>query len=62
MPPWRRLAVLGRAGDTLLVLDLDSTSAGYWARRATPGDAFRVDFWRLEQLTPAGEALRAGSP
>ena len=62
MRPWRRLAVLDRAGDTLLVLDLDSTSAGYWARRAAPGDAFRVDFWRLDQLTPAGEALRAGSP
>jgi len=60
--PWRRLAVLGRAGDTLLALDLDSTPAGYWARGAVPGGVFKVDFWRLDQVTPTVEVLLAGRP
>jgi len=60
--PWRRLTVLGRGGDTLLALHMDSTAAGYWVRRAGPGDVFRVDFWRLDQLMPIPDALRAGSP
>jgi hypothetical protein len=59
--PWRRVVVLGRGGDTLLALDVDSASAGYWVRRGGAGDVFKVDFWRLDQLTPAPDALRAGS-
>jgi hypothetical protein len=59
--PWRRLAVVGRGGDTLLALDMDSTDAGYWARSARSGDVFRVDFWRLDQLTPTADVLRSGS-
>jgi len=60
--PWGRVTVLGRAGDTLLALEVDSTASGYWVRRAGAGDVYRVDFWRLDQLIPAPEAWRAGSP
>jgi hypothetical protein len=56
--PWRRLSVHGRGGEPLLALDMDSTLAGYWMRRADQGDVFRVDFWRLDQLTPAADVLR----
>jgi hypothetical protein len=60
--PWGRVTVLGRGGDTLLALEVDSTASGYWARRAGADDVFRVDFWRLDQLMPTPDALRAGSP
>jgi hypothetical protein len=60
--PWRRLAVVGLAGDTLLALDVDSTGAGYWVRRAGSSDVFRVDFWRVDQLIPPFGTLRGGSP
>lgn len=59
--PWRRLAAVGRGGDTLLALDMDSTAAGYWARRARSGDVFRLDFWRLDHLTPTADVLQSGS-
>jgi hypothetical protein len=60
--PWRRVTVLGRGGDTLLALQVDSASAGYWVRRVGSSDVFRVDFWRLDQLTPTTDALRGESP
>jgi hypothetical protein len=60
--PWGRVTVMGRRGDTLLALEVDSTASGYWVRRAGAGDVYRVDFWRLDQLMPTPNAWRAGSP
>jgi hypothetical protein len=54
----RRLTVLGSDADTLLDLLMDSTAAGYWVRRAARPEVFRLDFWRVDELTPAPGALR----
>jgi hypothetical protein len=54
----RRLTVLGSGADTLLDLLIDSTAAGYWARRGARPEVFRLDFWRVDELTPVEGALR----
>jgi hypothetical protein len=57
--PKRALTVLGGTpGDTLLHLAFDSTKGGTWARRGAGGPVFKLDFWRLDQLTPSDSALR----
>jgi hypothetical protein len=58
--PKRTLAVLGAARDTLLDLLFDSTASGTWVRRggAGGGPVYRLDFWRVDQLTPADSTLR----
>lgn len=56
--PDRALIVLGRAGDTLLALAFDSTAHGYWIRPQGGDEVYRLDFWRVEELTPAERALR----
>ena len=56
----RRLTVLGSAADTLLDLMVDSTAAGYWVRRGSRPEVFRLDFWRIDELTPTAGALRGG--
>lgn len=55
--PDRRLTVLGRAGDTLLALAVDSVADGYWVRRVRGGDVFRLDFWRVNELMPPDSSL-----
>jgi hypothetical protein len=60
--PDRALHVLGAAGDTLLALRFDSTSKGYWARTADTATVYRLDFWRVNLLTPTDSALRAKPP
>jgi hypothetical protein len=57
--PDRRLTVVSRGVDTLLDLLVDSTAAGFRARRADRSDVFQLDFWRVNELTPAVESLRA---
>jgi hypothetical protein len=60
--PYSRLTVLGKGADTLLALEADSGSSGFWVRRAGSPDTYKVDFWRMNQLTPSDSALRkAGS-
>ena len=56
--PKRALTVLGAASDTLLHLLFDSTASGSWVRRAAGGPVYRLDFWRLDQLTPSDSTLR----
>lgn len=56
--PKRALTVLGGSSDTLLRLLFDSTAGGSWVRRAAGGPVFRLDFWRLDQLTPSDSTLR----
>jgi hypothetical protein len=56
--PERALTVLGGASDTLLHLLFDSTAGGTWVRRAAGGPVFRLDFWRVDQLTPSDSTLR----
>jgi hypothetical protein len=57
--PKRALTVLGpAAGDTLLHLAFDSTASGTWVRRRAGGPVFKLDFWRLDQLTPSDSTLR----
>lgn len=58
--PDRALHVLGAAGDTLLALAFDSTATGYWTRAG--GTVYRLDFWRVNQLTPTDSTLRAIPP
>jgi hypothetical protein len=56
--PDRRLTVFGRGGDMLLDLLVDSTQAGFRARAASRPDVFQLDFWRVNELTPAAATLR----
>lgn len=56
--PKRALTVLGPASDTLLHLVFDSTAGGTWVRRGVGGPVFKLDFWRLDQLTPSDSTLR----
>jgi hypothetical protein len=56
--PDRRLTVFGRGADTLLDLLVDSTQAGFRARAASRPDVFQLDFWRVNELTPAAATLR----
>ena len=60
--PDRRLTVLGRGADTLLDLLVDSTEAGFRVRAGGRPDAFQLDFWRVNELTPAAAALRGTVP
>jgi hypothetical protein len=59
--PSRRVLALGPKGDTLLALAFDSTSNGYWSQRGSGGEPFKLDFWRVDQLTPTDSALRGGA-
>ena len=54
----RRLTVLGSATDTLIDLLVDSTAAGYWVRRSGRPEVYRLDFWRVDELTPTAGVLR----
>jgi hypothetical protein len=56
--PDRRLVVMNARGDTLLALAVDSTTSGIWVRRGAGPTVFRLDAWRLDELTPADSALR----
>jgi hypothetical protein len=50
--------VLGATHDTLLHLLFDSVASGTWVRHAAGGPTFRLDFWRVDQLTPSDSTLR----
>jgi len=57
--PDRRITVLSPAADTLLDLLVDSTAAGFRVRRSGSPDVFQLDFWRVNELIPPVESLRA---
>jgi hypothetical protein len=56
--PTRALTVLSAAHDTLLHLLFDSAASGNWVRRSSGGPVYQLDFWRINQLTPADSTLR----
>jgi len=60
--PDRRLTVLSRGADTLLDLLVDSVAAGFRVRTAARPDVYQLDFWRVNELTPAPETLRPPGP
>ena len=49
-----------KKGDTLLSLAFDSTTTGYWSQRGAGGEPFKLDFWRVDELTPTDSTLRGG--
>lgn len=57
--PERRVLVRGAGGGTLLALTFDSTAGGFWARTGAGGTVYRLDFWQVDQLTPAEDALKS---
>ncbi len=57
--PERRVSVRGAAARPLLSLELDSAAAGFWARTQARGTVYRLDFWQVDQLTPAEDALKS---
>ena len=65
--PYRRLRILDASGVELLSLVFDSTAAGTWARRAGGGGGggggpvYRLDWWRVNGLTPADSTVRGGA-
>jgi hypothetical protein len=65
--PKRTARLLGRDGAPLLSLAFDSIASGIWARMSKPDsrtggqpeqEAFRLDSWTANQLTPADTSLR----
>jgi hypothetical protein len=62
--PRRTARLLDQQGSPLLSLVFDSTSSGFWVRvnpgtaAATTGEAYRLESWTADQLTPADSTLR----
>ncbi len=56
--PDRRIRFLAASGTPLVSLAFDSTASGYWVRHDAGGTVYRIDQWRMDQLTPADSALR----
>jgi len=59
----RRTVTLGGSGKSpLLVLTLDSTASGIWARKSGDETVYRFDAWRLREIAPADSQLRPVPP
>lgn len=56
--PQRRVSVAGTDARNLLALVFDSTAGGFWARKAGDRAVYRLDFWQVDQLTPAEDAFK----
>jgi len=56
--PHRRVSVAGSDDRSLLAVVFDSTAGGFWARKAGDRAVYRLDFWQVDQLTPAEDALK----
>jgi uncharacterized protein DUF4340 len=59
--PARRVLVRGAGDRPLLALTFDSTASGYWVRKLEGGTVYRLEFWQVDQLTPAEDALKPHS-
>jgi hypothetical protein len=59
--PRARVSVRGTGDRLLLALTFDSTASGYWVRRPEGATVYRLDFWQVDQLTPAEDALKRHS-
>jgi hypothetical protein len=57
--PERRVSVRGARGGALLALTFDSTPGSFWVRSGAGGTVYRLDFWQVDQLTPAEDALKS---
>lgn len=55
--PERRVVLVGKSGP-LLELLFDSLSYNWWAKRSDRDIIYRVDSWRMNQLTPTDSILR----
>jgi hypothetical protein len=56
--PERAVVVRGLEGQVLLSLVFDSTASGVWVRHDSGGTVYRVDTWRMNDLTSADSTLR----
>jgi Domain of unknown function (DUF4340) len=62
--PRRTARLLDQQGSPLLSLVFDSTASGFWVRvnpgtaAATTGEAYRLESWTADQLTPPDSTLR----
>jgi len=56
--PERGVVVRGLEGLVLLSLVFDSTASGVWVRHDSGGTVYRMDTWRMNDLTPADSTLR----
>ena len=59
--PKRRLSLRGTGAREILTLTFDSTASGYWVRMPGGGSVYRLDFWQVDQLTPAEDAFKSHS-
>jgi Domain of unknown function (DUF4340) len=55
----RSVVVRGPGRRELLALAFDSTAAGFWVRQGST--VYRLDPWRVNQLTPGAEAFKPAS-
>ncbi len=58
----RQVTLAAKGGKPLLTLEMDSTPAGFWARRGGDSVIYRLDTWTVNQLAPADSTLRAKPP
>lgn len=54
----RQVTLEAKGGRPLLVLEMDSTIAGYWTRRRGDSTTWRLDGWTVDQLAPADSTLQ----
>ncbi len=55
--PVRSVKLLARGGTPLLVLSVDSTAGGLWARRQGDSVTYRLDSWSVNTRTPPDSTL-----
>lgn len=60
--PVRQVNLQDAAGDTLLALQLDSSDAGWFARRRFGGTVWRLDGWMVARLMPPDSLLVRADP
>jgi hypothetical protein len=60
-PPDRRSILRDEAGNVLAEILFDSTSVGFWVRRAEGGPVYRLDRFRVDRIVPADSTLRRDS-
>ena len=60
--PNRQVTLEAKGGRPLLVLNMDSTRAGYWTWRQGDSVTYHLEAWTVDQLTPADSTLRPRPP
>lgn len=59
--PERRVEIVDRSDQVVADIAFDSTATGFWVRKSGLETVFRLDRYKVDQLTPADSTLREGN-